>query len=153
MIKLAEIVRKILEEAKHGSGTYTYTFELDNIHIPSMCRLDDQVEVELNINYNYYAGSIGTREDPPKSSEMDISDWDIEDIIIHDKLGNKRGVDLRFLHPMAKKILFEAIEAELEKNHDDIEKQIVSGLGNDDGTDDGDDDFDLGIRNDDRDDN
>ena len=127
MIKLAPIVKKILYEAKRRSGTYTYTFEFDDLHIPSLCRLSDIVEIELNVNYNYHAGSPGTHEDPPESPEVDISDWDTESVIVIDEAGRKRSVDLGFLHPMAKKALYAVIENQLEKNDDSIKRSIMNG--------------------------
>ena len=128
MIKLASIVKEILDEAKRGSGTYTYNFEFDDTHIPALVRPNESVEIELNINYNYYIGKPGTHEDPPESDVVEISDWDIEDIIIRSIGGEHREVDLRFIHPQAKKALYSIIEANLEKNGKDIESKIMNGV-------------------------
>ena len=128
MIKLASIVKEILGESKRGSGTYTYTFQFDDKHIPALIQSNESVEVELNINYNYYIGKPGTHEDPPESDEVDISDWDIEDIIIRSPTGKRREVNLRFIHQQAKKTLYTIIEEELEKNIKDIESKIMNGV-------------------------
>ena len=132
MIKLAEIVRQIYEAKRHG-GMYAYTIEFDSCHILSLCRPTDSVEVEIVINYNYYGGFIGSREEPPEPASVEFDGWDIEKITITSESGKSREIDARFLHPMARKALDVAIEKYLDKNEDDIQSKIMNGISEDDG--------------------
>ncbi len=126
MIKLAEIVRKIYEAKRHGM--YTWTIEFDSCHILSLCTPEDSVEVEIVINYTYYGGFIGSREQPPEPEEVEFDGWDIESIIIISENGNKREINPVFLHPIARKALDIEIEKYLDKNEDDIQSKIMNGI-------------------------
>ena len=130
MIKLAPMVRRVLKEAKRGSGTYEYSFELDDdIHIPALVLPSESMEITVLINYNYYIGRAGrSLEDPPESDDVDISDWDVDEITITTGNGERRHVNLRFLHPLAKKALYVLIEKQLKKNNSDIESSIMNGI-------------------------
>ena len=128
MIKLMPIVKKILNESRY-SGTHEYTFEIDNQNIPVLCQKTDVVEIIVKINYEYSPGYRRSRSDPSENPEVDIDEWDIKSIVVISEDGKKHLIDLRFLHFIPKKILYTIIEKHLEKNKNDIENEIMNGVG------------------------
>ena len=128
MIKLKSILQEIFTEVKRGAGTYEYVMEFDGEEILALCRETDSIEIIADIEYSIDPGTRGNRDEPPEDASAEIEGHEIrETFMITSEDGIQREVDMKFLHPIQRKRIYDLVETEIDRNKSDIETKILGG--------------------------
>jgi hypothetical protein len=126
---------KLNENMKNTDYT-DYTIEIEgDVTIDGICTSEDLLSVELDIEYEYDAGSpeIG-RYGPPEDAEqgyapsVSIGDWRIKRASIQTPSGETPDINLNTLTPIQSKQLNAAVDKYVESKRSNIEDEILNNL-------------------------